>query len=39
LKKTPLSVSDEEVINAISDIEKRFTKFEEVIEADYKAQL
>lgn len=39
LKKTPLSVTDEEVNNAITDIEKKFTKFEEITEADYKAKL
>ncbi|MDD2907831.1 MAG: trigger factor [Candidatus Gracilibacteria bacterium] len=39
LKKTKLSVSDDEVTNALSDIEKRFTKFEDIADESYKAQL
>lgn len=39
LKKKEFSVSDEEVQNALSDIEKRFTKFEKTEDAEYKAAL
>ncbi|MDD3793392.1 MAG: trigger factor [Candidatus Gracilibacteria bacterium] len=39
LKKKEVSVSDEEVQNALTDIEKRFTKFEKNEDAEYKAKL
>jgi len=39
LKKKEVTVSDEEVKNALSDIEKRFTKFEKTEDTEYKAQL
>lgn len=39
LKKKEISVSDEEVSNSLSDIEKRFTKFVKEDNSDYKACL
>jgi len=39
LKKKEFSVSDEEINNALADIEKRFTKFVKEESSDYKANL
>jgi len=39
LKKKEIFVSDEEVKNALNDIEKRFTRFEKTDDNNYKAQL